>query len=797
MVIDILSPVHLDRDSLDSLEVKGYFLDVTSVGLDAHEDSVTTMTTSTRSVVLTGLTPNTTYYYQAKSADPSNAVATDNSGGDGYSFATLAGPAISNTSASAVQNTTVTITWNTDINSDSTVYYSTNSDMSGYTVTPTDTDSVKEHSVDIADLTLGTKYYFYVKSGVATDNNGGDYYYFNTTSDSVAPVITSVATDVITDDDVVIEWTTDEAANSQVYFGSVEGVYTSSTRVTSDYNISHSIVITPLANSSRYFYVVTSVDQSGNSATSTVGTEFTTLEQLSTEAEVVLREGTAADVALEGFSCSGGGGGSSGDWIAPKITKVNVSSEDSDLAKITWETSENAISVIQFGVDNTDENSIISSKALEKATRLHEMNITGLLPETIYKYKVLAIDTGGNIGEVEEATFSTGSFLADSGDGGLDGGEGEGEGTATDDSFLNTVEQATSFFEKMSSEVSLGTFKSGVIEHVSDLASFVPPPIISGEPALTVGASAASIGWTTDKESNSIVSYASANYYENNVDYEHTLGDLDALTNTHEVNLIGLEPEAIYHYNIESESPSGASAKSKDFSFVTLAELAEIESYTTDIISTEEVVFKWVTTVPTDSNVSYTPYKGGNLAVEDKRTEKNEILTTIHQLTVDGLEAGVLYQVEMYGNTQNDSTIAQTIPSFATSDDNLPPIIRQVKTDAALSLGKETKVQAIISWYTNEPSTSRVYYEEGAGNAGEELTKTSPRDENYARHHVVVITNFNPGAIYRFQVESTDTEGNSSRSRTYTILTPKQQESVFQVIMRNVEETFGWLEAFK
>ena len=123
----------------------------------------------------------------------------------------------------------------------------------------------------------------------------------------------------------------------------------------------------------------------------------------------------------------------------------------------------------------------------------------------------------------------------------------------------------------------------------------------------------------------------------------------------------------------------------------------------------------------------------------------------------------------MFGNTLQDDTISQIIGSFATSDDNLAPIIKQVKTDAALSLGKETKVQAIISWMTNEPSTSRVYYQQGVGRADEELSESTNLDNNYARHHVAVITNFQPGSIYRFQVESVDTEGNASRSRTYSV----------------------------
>ncbi|PLX25235.1 hypothetical protein C0580_03030 [Candidatus Parcubacteria bacterium] len=755
------------------------------------ETGVASMVTD-HSVTLSGLTPGETYYFRVKSSDPDTNEATDSSGGDGYTFNTLSGPAISNVSASTVQNTSATITWNTDIASDSAVYYSVNSDMSDYMVTPTDSTSVTDHSVSISDLTAGTKYYFYVKSGVAIDNNVGDYYYFNTTSDSTAPVITSVDTNVITDDDAVIGWTTDELANAQVYFGTASDNYSSSTAVTSTYNTSHDVWITPLANNTKYYYRVVSVDQAGNISTSSTEYDFTTLEQLSTESEVVIREEEAADNALEGYTCGGGGGGgSSRDYVKPKITNINLDDTDPQAVKVVWDTSENAISVIQYGVDSIEENSLVSAAALNRATQTHEMVLDNLSSNQNYKYKVLAIDAAGNIGESDELEFTNGSFIPEEGEG--DGGETPSD-TVAEESFLLTIDQAAEYIARSSNNVSIAALESGLLQ-LQDLANIVPPPIISGEPVVTIGTNSAIIEWSTDDEANALVSYASESYYFANDDYESTIGLPDYYSaGDHRVTLLGLEPETNYHYKIVSKKEVGSSAESKDFSFTTLAELAEIESYTTDIVSTEEVVFKWVTTIPTDTRVDYTPYRNGSLAVDEKRTERNEIFTTIHQMTIEDMEAGVLYQVDLYGNTTDEDVISQSIPSFATSDDNLPPVIKQVKTDAALSVGKDTKVQAIVSWYTNEPSTSRVLYEQGAGRSDEELTQSSPIDDNYARHHVVVITNFNPGAIYRFQVESTDTEGNSSRSRTYTILTPKQQESVFQVIMRNVEETFGWVQ---
>ena len=112
---------------------------------------------------------------------------------------------------------------------------------------------------------------------------------------------------------------------------------------------------------------------------------------------------------------------------------------------------------------------------------------------------------------------------------------------------------------------------------------------------------------------------------------------------------------------------------------------------------------------------------------------------------------------------------------------------------AALSPGKNTKVQTIISWRTNEPSTSRVYYQKGVIGKDQELSEITKLDTNYTKKHVVVITKFDPGTAYSFRAESIDSGGNASLSKIHTVLTPRQKESVFQVIMNNMEDIFGWV----
>jgi len=168
-------------------------------------------------------------------------------------------------------------------------------------------------------------------------------------------------------------------------------------------------------------------------------------------------------------------------------------------------------------------------------------------------------------------------------------------------------------------------------------------------------------------------------------------------------------------------------------------------------------------------------------------------MTTIHEIQVDDFESGVIYEVELISANLDDNVTREVISSFSTDEDDLPPIIHQVQTKSAISPGKDVKIQTIISWLTNEPATTRIYWTKGIAGSEDPMTDETRLDTNYAKKHVAVITKFEPGTVYTFRAEAIDSGGNITISKTYTILTPRQQESVFQVIMNNMEKREQWI----
>jgi hypothetical protein len=93
--------------------------------------------------------------------------------------------------------------------------------------------------------------------------------------DQISPVISSVVSSS-TSNGAVITWTTNENADSKVWFGTTNPLVLGASVSNSSMVTSHSATITGQATSTTLFYVVVSKDGSGNTATSTQSS-FTTL----------------------------------------------------------------------------------------------------------------------------------------------------------------------------------------------------------------------------------------------------------------------------------------------------------------------------------------------------------------------------------------------------------------------------------------------------------------------------------------------------------------------------------------
>jgi len=89
------------------------------------------------------------------------------------------------------------------------------------------------------------------------------------------------------------------------------------------------------------------------------------------------------------------------------------------------------------------------------------------------------------------------------------------------------------------------------------------PPVLSAVSSSSVGASSATIRWTTDEASDSRVEYGST------AAYGQVTALASALVSSHSVGLSGLSASTVYHYRVKSRDAAGNLATSADATFTT------------------------------------------------------------------------------------------------------------------------------------------------------------------------------------------------------------------------------------
>jgi len=181
-------------------------------------------------------------------------------------------PVISEVTVSNRTETSIKITWVTNENSDSKVYYDTVTPLVVSTSTPvaSSTDLVLNHEITLSGLTPNTTYYFIVSS---TDKKGNNQISaqgaFST--DITLPVISEVQVTNIAQTSAKITWVTNENADSKVWYGIVTPlVVTSTTPVASSANLvlNHEINLSGLTANTVYYFKAGSIDAANNSTTS-------------------------------------------------------------------------------------------------------------------------------------------------------------------------------------------------------------------------------------------------------------------------------------------------------------------------------------------------------------------------------------------------------------------------------------------------------------------------------------------------------------------------------------------------
>jgi glucose/arabinose dehydrogenase len=188
--------------------------------------------------------------------------------------------------------------------------------------------------------------------------------------DTTPPVISGVASSSITTTGATISWTTNEASDTQIEYGTTTA-YGQTTTLDPAMTTTHSQALTGLTPNTLYNYRVLSRDAAGNLATSANFT-FTTLP--------------------------------GPDTTPPVLTNIAAGSVTSTSAVVTWRTSELANSQVEYGTTTAYGSTTTLNTTLANS---HSHSLSGLTANTLYHYRVHSRDAAGNLATSGDLTFYT------------------------------------------------------------------------------------------------------------------------------------------------------------------------------------------------------------------------------------------------------------------------------------------------------------------------------------------------------------------------------------------------------
>lgn len=308
-------------------------------------------------------------------------------------------------------------------------------------------------------------------------------------------------------------------------------------------------------------------------------------------------------------------------------------------------------------------------------------------------------------------------------------------------------------------------------------------PAISDVNIEDVRQTLALVSWKTTTVSTSVVKYGKTTDYGESVDDMST-----GATTLHTVRLSNLDSESLYHVRIYGVDIEGNDLVSDDYVFQTLAfpRIFNVTFEPVEEASSATVMVNWETNVKADSIVEFAPE---NQIFSEK---VKSAMATKHEITISDMLDNTIYQLRAKGRDRFGNIATSDLVTYSTPFDTRPPKISEISLETAIiGAGKEATAQIIVAWKTDEVATSQVEYAEGVG--GDMYTNRTVDDATLTNSHLVIVSDLRHSKPYHLRVVSKDGAGNASKSGDQAVITGRATDSVLDLIISNLQATFGWL----
>ncbi|MCB9813867.1 fibronectin type III domain-containing protein [Candidatus Nomurabacteria bacterium] len=478
------------------------------------------------------------------------------------------------------------------------------------------------------------------------------------------------------------------------------------------------------------------------------------------------------------------------DSTAPEISNVQLIDVSDTSVTVTWETDEDADSLVNYGLQ--PDYGIVRIPVADRTS--HSITLSDLDPGRVYYFRVVSADESGNQGISADYRVQT-SGTPQTGEGEGTGqaaaegaGKGPQDGIGDGGSSNNNSDLATQeIIEKINQIINPKQLQEILNETVKAIEGITEDLTIVGPPTVIPETTTALIKWNTDREASSEVLFSPTKSFDG-TNFEFSQQSTGGDVTEHEINVIGLDAFTEYSFKVISTDGYGIRGESKVYKFKTKATAPGIRNLRVLKVEENAATLAWDTNVPAKALVEYQDQTTGAQNSVGRPT-----LSTSHQMRLADLTLGTRYVAFVTAENSGGDRVKSQPIQFITVRDIAAPIITNVTNESTLFPGSESRIQTIIEWDTDEPALCLMTYQEGVAGASESYT-IEKEVISYIEKHVEVVVDFAPATVYQFYLTCEDEAGNSIKSDNFVLFTPIQEKNIIDLILENFQSTFGWVK---
>ncbi len=308
-----------------------------------------------------------------------------------------------------------------------------------------------------------------------------------------------------------------------------------------------------------------------------------------------------------------------------------------------------------------------------------------------------------------------------------------------------------------------------------------PAPAIKEVTVSSVSLSSATIEFTTKGATKASIYYGNSEAFGG-------LKEVNTSANEsrYQVVLDGLSDGTKYFYMVSTTDQEGSEYRGNIASFSTpprpkITNL-RFQPVSGEPTSTQRVT--WDTNVPSNTLVSYSIVNGAPIEIQDSN------LVTSHEMIIKNLRDNSEYTLVASSRDSDGNLANSDRQSFRTALDTRPPSISDVVVESTIrGSGSEARGQIVVSWRSDEPSTSQIAYAEGSGAVT--FNSKTAEDTRLTTEHIVIISDLPTSRVFSVQPLSKDGSGNEGKGEIQTAIIGRASDSALTVVFNTLKSIFG------